>query len=151
MQDDNQDYESKHHKQQSLRSDDRVVLIVVLQADDIQGVMLSSESLYTSMHAFRCTIPKAQARSISTSPARSKNVTKALLQDKQQGLGFAKSNSLPPKPRKRGVTEIRGPYYAVCTSLVRREHLLSSVYDLGHGEELSLRHIRNVGWLLSVV
>ncbi|KAM5442930.1 hypothetical protein MferCBS31731_001802 [Microsporum ferrugineum] len=68
------------------------------------------------MHALRCSIPKAQARlhrSISTSPARSKNVTKALLQDKQQGLGFAKSNSLPPKPRKRGVTEIRGPYYAV--------------------------------------
>jgi phosphosulfolactate synthase (CoM biosynthesis protein A) len=29
-----------------------------------------------------------------------------------QGFGFLKMNARPPKPRTRGVTEIRGPYYA---------------------------------------
>ncbi|KAF3482127.1 uncharacterized protein GIQ15_04886 [Arthroderma uncinatum] len=63
-------------------------------------------------------IPRAGLqRAISTSPLLSKGASghgpKALLLDKQHGLGFVKSNSLPPKPRKRGVTEIRGPYYAV--------------------------------------
>ena len=36
-----------------------------------------------------------------------------LLQDRQNGYGFARSNPRPPKPRSKGVTEIRGPYYSV--------------------------------------
>ncbi|KAE8409938.1 coma-domain-containing protein [Aspergillus pseudonomiae] len=44
----------------------------------------------------------------ATTPAE-KNVT--LLQDKKNGFGFARSNPRPPKPRSKGVTEIRGPYY----------------------------------------
>ncbi|EGD85720.1 hypothetical protein H112_06636 [Trichophyton rubrum D6] len=82
--------------------------------------MLSSKSLYTTRQALRCPALQSQVhlqRGLSTSSALSKGTAgqgpKALLLDKQQGLGFAKSNALPPKPRKRGVTEIRGPYYAV--------------------------------------
>ncbi|KAK4869372.1 hypothetical protein LT330_006372 [Penicillium expansum] len=36
-----------------------------------------------------------------------------LLQDKQNGFGFARSNPRPAKPRTKGITEIRGPYYSV--------------------------------------
>lgn len=36
-----------------------------------------------------------------------------LLQDKENGFGFARSNPRPKKPRMKGVTEIRGPYYSV--------------------------------------
>ncbi|EFE44635.1 hypothetical protein TRV_00562 [Trichophyton verrucosum HKI 0517] len=82
--------------------------------------MLSSKSLYTARQALRRCVLQSQGhlqRGLSTSSALSKGTAghgpKALLLDKQQGLGFAKSNALPPKPRKRGVTEIRGPYYAV--------------------------------------
>ncbi|KAI1101044.1 putative sulfonate biosynthesis enzyme [Jackrogersella minutella] len=31
--------------------------------------------------------------------------------DRDGGFGFARHNPAPPKPRARGVTEIRGPYY----------------------------------------
>ncbi|EFE34738.1 uncharacterized protein ARB_06501 [Trichophyton benhamiae CBS 112371] len=82
--------------------------------------MLSSKPLYTARQALRRPVLQSQAhlqRGLSTSSALSKGTAghgpKALLLDKQQGLGFAKSNALPQKPRKRGVTEIRGPYYAV--------------------------------------
>lgn len=36
---------------------------------------------------------------------------KIMLED-EKAFGFIKHNSRPPKPRKTGVTEIRGPYYA---------------------------------------
>jgi hypothetical protein len=36
-----------------------------------------------------------------------------LLQDKESGFGFVRANPRTPKPRKNGVTEIRGPYYSV--------------------------------------
>lgn len=36
-----------------------------------------------------------------------------LLQDKESGFGFIRANPRTPKPRKNGVTEIRGPYYSV--------------------------------------
>ncbi|KAI5864917.1 putative sulfonate biosynthesis enzyme [Durotheca rogersii] len=35
-----------------------------------------------------------------------------LLEDPKAGFGFVRHNPLPPKPRRRGVTEIRGPYYS---------------------------------------
>jgi phosphosulfolactate synthase (CoM biosynthesis protein A) len=35
-----------------------------------------------------------------------------MLED-EHGFGFIRHNPRPPKPRKVGVTEIRGPYYSV--------------------------------------
>ncbi|EFR02092.1 hypothetical protein MGYG_05095 [Nannizzia gypsea CBS 118893] len=82
--------------------------------------MLSSKSLCAATQALRCPGFKPQTclqRRVSTSPVLAKGAAgkgaNALLLNKQSGLGFAKSNALPPKPRKKGVTEIRGPYYAV--------------------------------------
>lgn len=43
---------------------------------------------------------------------------KILLED-PNGFGFIRHNARPPKPRKTGVTEIRGPYY----SSMGRRHL----------------------------
>lgn len=40
-----------------------------------------------------------------------------LLQD-HEGFGFARSNPRPRKPRSIGVTEIRGPYYSVRTTIL---------------------------------
>ncbi|KFY60720.1 hypothetical protein V497_03422 [Pseudogymnoascus sp. VKM F-4516 (FW-969)] len=37
---------------------------------------------------------------------------KTLLEDQDHGLGFIRSNPRPPKPRKLGITEMRGPYYS---------------------------------------
>ncbi|PYI06200.1 coma-domain-containing protein [Aspergillus sclerotiicarbonarius CBS 121057] len=51
------------------------------------------------------------SRALSSTPPAQKDVT--LLQDKKSGFGFARSNPRPPKPRTKGVTEIRGPYYTV--------------------------------------
>ncbi|KAJ5528024.1 hypothetical protein N7513_012183 [Penicillium frequentans] len=54
-------------------------------------------------------LTSTQSKYLSTTqPAR--GVT--LLQDKQNGFGFARSNPRPAKPRSKGVTEIRGPYYS---------------------------------------
>ncbi|PWY89344.1 hypothetical protein BO70DRAFT_369072 [Aspergillus heteromorphus CBS 117.55] len=53
-------------------------------------------------------LPGASRTLSSTVPAQ-KDVT--LLQDKKNGFGFARSNPRPAKPRTKGVTEIRGPYY----------------------------------------
>ena len=51
------------------------------------------------------------SQNLSTAAPFRKPLT--LLQDKENGFGFARSNPRPPKPRSRGVTEIRGPYYTV--------------------------------------
>jgi hypothetical protein len=51
-----------------------------------------------------------------------------LLQDKEQGLGFIHSNPRTPKPRKHGVTEIRGPYY----SAYGKRHLQDVMDIMGH-------------------
>ena len=40
------------------------------------------------------------------------NKPKILLEDKDNGFGFIRHNERPPKPRRVGVTEIRGPYYS---------------------------------------
>ncbi|KAJ5818252.1 hypothetical protein N7474_003843 [Penicillium riverlandense] len=53
-------------------------------------------------------IPGGVRRLSTTVPVR-QGVT--LLQDKENGFGFARSNPRPDKPRSKGVTEIRGPYY----------------------------------------
>ncbi|KAL4802922.1 hypothetical protein BDV18DRAFT_166504 [Aspergillus unguis] len=56
--------------------------------------------------------PTVCAKSLSTTAPGLKEVTN-LLQDKKNGFGFARSNPRPKKPRTKGVTEIRGPYYTV--------------------------------------
>ena len=38
-------------------------------------------------------------------------MTKSGVEGKDRAFGFLKMNDRPPKPRTRGVTEIRGPYY----------------------------------------
>ena len=55
------------------------------------------------------------ARGFASTPSAQKGQKDAtLLQDKSNGFGFARSNPRPQKPRTKGVTEIRGPYYSVC-------------------------------------
>ncbi|KAJ5664738.1 hypothetical protein N7462_011551 [Penicillium macrosclerotiorum] len=49
-------------------------------------------------------------RGLSTAKAPAQG--RILLQDKKDGFGFARSNTRPAKPRNKGVTEIRGPYYS---------------------------------------
>ncbi|KAG1716212.1 hypothetical protein ID866_952 [Astraeus odoratus] len=51
-----------------------------------------------------------------------------LLQDKNHGLGFIRSNPRTAKPRKLGVTEIRGPYY----SAYGKRHLQDLLETMGH-------------------
>ncbi|KAJ6142386.1 hypothetical protein N7497_011485 [Penicillium chrysogenum] len=51
------------------------------------------------------------SRHFSVTPNAYEGIT--LLQDKKNGFGFARSNPRPAKPRTKGVTEIRGPYYSV--------------------------------------
>lgn len=50
-------------------------------------------------------------RAFSTSRPQSQSQPKILLED-PDGFGFVRHNKRPPKPRKVGVTEIRGPYYS---------------------------------------
>lgn len=66
----------------------------------------------TITHMTKMAASSTQARSLSTTPP-AQGLT--LLQDKQNGFGFARSNPRPSKPRSKGVTEIRGPYYSVWT------------------------------------
>lgn len=44
---------------------------------------------------------------------RNSRAISTLLDDKESGFGFVKHNARDPKPRKRGITETRGPYYSV--------------------------------------
>ncbi|KAI9730189.1 MAG: hypothetical protein M1834_005953 [Cirrosporium novae-zelandiae] len=55
---------------------------------------------------------------------------KILLQDKENGFGFVRSNPRPPKPRRNGVTEIRGPYYSGWKfSVVMGKRYLSDILE----------------------
>lgn len=56
---------------------------------------------------FSCLTPRLSPS--STGPAS----PKILLEDKANGFGHIRHNPVPPKPRSKGVTEIRGPYYSV--------------------------------------
>lgn len=55
--------------------------------------------------------PLTQFRNSSKKATAEKN-PKILLEDADNGFGFIRHNARPPKPRKIGVTEIRGPYYS---------------------------------------
>lgn len=54
----------------------------------------------------------------TSSPSPGKKAVGALLHDEKNGFGFTRSNPTAKKPRTRGVTEIRGPYYAVCYAML---------------------------------
>lgn len=51
-----------------------------------------------------------------------------LLEDTDNGFGFIRHNSRPIKPRKVGVTEIRGPYY----SAMGKRYLADVLETMGH-------------------
>ncbi|KAK7214549.1 hypothetical protein V2G26_002552 [Clonostachys chloroleuca] len=63
----------------------------------------------------------APSRSLYTPPP------KIMLED-DNGFGFVHHNSRPPKPRKTGVTEIRGPYY----SAMGKRYLQDVLETMGH-------------------
>ncbi|KAL2427360.1 Protein HEAT-STRESS-ASSOCIATED 32 [Exophiala dermatitidis] len=65
-------------------------------------------------------------RLLSTTPVQ--NQVKTLLQDKENGFGFIRHNPRTPKPRNRGVTEIRGPYY----SAYGKRHLQDVLETMGY-------------------
>lgn len=70
----------------------------------------------------------AAAKPLSTSKSLKEPDQLTLLQDKQNGFGFIRSNPRPVKPRKVGVTEIRGPYY----SSYGKRHLQDVLETFGH-------------------
>lgn len=51
-----------------------------------------------------------------------------LIQDKETGFGFIRSNPRTQKPRKLGVTEIRGPYYTA----YGKRHLQDVLETMGY-------------------
>ncbi|KIW83051.1 hypothetical protein Z517_02294 [Fonsecaea pedrosoi CBS 271.37] len=65
-------------------------------------------------------------RLLSTSPVQRQVQT--LLQDKENGFGFIRHNPRTPKPRSKGVTEIRGPYY----SSYGKRHLQDVLETMGY-------------------
>jgi len=69
-------------------------------------IITSSSRLITAAtsHAFSTAKPLYDATS---------KKPKILLEDAENGFGFIRHNARNAKPRKGGVTEIRGPYYSV--------------------------------------
>ncbi|KAL0257351.1 hypothetical protein SLS55_008162 [Diplodia seriata] len=67
---------------------------------------LAKPSPSTLARPFSCAAPRL-------SPSSNDNSPKILLEDAANGFGHIRHNPVPPKPRTRGVTEIRGPYYSV--------------------------------------
>ncbi|KIW51146.1 hypothetical protein PV05_09895 [Exophiala xenobiotica] len=75
--------------------------------------------------ASRLQLP-ASHRLLSTTPIQ--NQAQTLLQDKENGFGFIRHNPRTPKPRDKGVTEIRGPYY----SAYGKRHLQDVLETMGY-------------------
>lgn len=62
----------------------------------------------------RRVVERIASRPLSlTSRAASQSATQPIMLEDPKGFGFIRHNARPPKPRKTGVTEIRGPYYSV--------------------------------------
>ncbi|KAF4122035.1 (2R)-phospho-3-sulfolactate synthase (ComA) [Geosmithia morbida] len=70
----------------------------------------------------------SQIRPFSQSFRSRSQGPKILLEDADQGFGFVRHNARPPKPRKVGVTEIRGPYY----SAMGKRYLADVLETMGH-------------------
>ncbi|KAF8452300.1 sulfonate biosynthesis enzyme [Boletus edulis BED1] len=64
-------------------------------------------------------------RSMTTSKL---GAQQTLIQDQESGFGFIRSNPRTQKPRKLGVTEIRGPYYAA----YGKRHLQDVLETMGY-------------------
>ncbi|KAJ9493948.1 hypothetical protein H2202_010615 [Exophiala xenobiotica] len=75
--------------------------------------------------ASRLQLPPSQ-RLLSTNPIQ--NQAQTLLQDKENGFGFIRHNPRTPKPRDKGVTEIRGSYY----SAYGKRHLQDVLETMGY-------------------
>lgn len=73
-----------------------------------------------------CLSRSITSHSLSTTSVKSQ--AEYLLQDKESGFGFIANNPRTPKPRKAGVTEIRGPYY----SAYGKRHLQDVMETMGH-------------------
>jgi len=82
--------------------------------------LLSNSNLTTATSSVR--------RLATTSSLSEASHAHTLLQDKKHGLGFVRSNPRTAKPRKLGVTEIRGPYY----SAYGMRHLQDLLETMGH-------------------
>lgn len=74
------------------------------------------------------TSPVVRRLATSTSALSEASHAQTLLQDKKHGLGFIRSNPRTAKPRKLGVTEIRGPYY----SAYGKRHLQDLLETMGY-------------------
>ncbi|KAL8646998.1 MAG: hypothetical protein Q9226_006618 [Calogaya cf. arnoldii] len=72
-------------------------------------------------------------------PSQRKN-PQILLQDADNGFGFARANPRPPEPRQLGVTEIRGPYYSVMGKSYLSDVLETWLMDTGSPSQ-QYRHI----------
>ena len=78
--------------------------------------------------------PRVFGRPLSTTrPLRASGPI--LLENKEDGFGFIRHNARPPKPRKLGVTEIRGPYY----SAMGKRYLQDVLETYGGFEPLEVR------------
>lgn len=71
-------------------------------------------------------LTQSPRRLLSTRPVQ--NQAQTLLQEKENGFGFIRHNPRTPKPRNKGVTEIRGPYY----SAYGRRHLQDVLETMGY-------------------
>jgi hypothetical protein len=70
------------------------------------------------------------ARCLSTTHSLLAKSPQILLEDKENGYGFIRNNPRNPKPRKIGMTEIRGPYYSVMGKRYLRDVLETMGYHV---------------------
>ncbi|KAJ6540710.1 hypothetical protein B0H19DRAFT_1213013 [Mycena capillaripes] len=78
--------------------------------------------------ALRYCINQYGLRPLSTTRPLSDDKPKIMLEDEDNGFGFIRHNARPPKPRTKGVTEIRGPYY----SAMGQRYLADVLETMGH-------------------
>ncbi|KAK4233246.1 hypothetical protein C8A03DRAFT_39063 [Achaetomium macrosporum] len=93
----------------------------------LRPAITSSASAFNKLPALRSISTTASLLTKGSQHPAPAEQSKIMLED-QHGFGFIRHNTRPPKPRKVGVTEIRGPYYSVMG-----KHYLKDVLDtMGH-------------------
>jgi len=93
----------------------------------LRRTLLPVTKQFSNLAAPYTSIPRGYRPLSTTTQLRQEKAT-TLLQDKQNGFGYIRSNARPEKPRKVGVTEIRGPYY----SAYGKRHLQDVLETFGH-------------------
>lgn len=73
--------------------------------------VLKSAAAATAGSRARVAGLSAASRAFSTSHPAAQSQPKIMLED-DKGFGVVRHNTRPQKPRKVGVTEVRGPYYS---------------------------------------